>query len=583
MYEDLEKQTITDLAQVNTDTDGYERFFKVEEGDVILDIGAHVGMFSRRHLNKAKHIYAVEPDPMFLKQLEKVDKYNFSVIPVGVAAEDGTSLIQSDGSAHTIGEGDTEIATMSFSNLVAVMGQIDFLKIDCEGAEYDIFTEDNIQWIKDNVKKIAGEFHIHTDKHKELLPFIFYQFELNNIDYILTSIDGVILSRDNVLGNLDYYKEINFFALTQDTIERTPIINLHYVDGCTVDIVAGFSKYNITIVDEDADEIVHTSTIGNKEWTKTNRKYFTNWSVMIEDEEGQTLLIQPFSLKDERVFICLESHSLGDTLAWFPYVEEFRKKHDCKMIVSTYMNNLFVDNYPDIEFVEPGVGVHNIKALYRLGWFHNEEGWDSNKHPANPRELTLQKTASDILGLEFREIKPKLTLPNVQKTNSVTIGMHSTAQAKYWNNPTGWQDVVNYVNSVKHIPYMLGKEGSDYMGNKYPKAAIPVVSTSINAAIAQICRSKVFVGIGSGLSWLAWACNTPVILISGFSEPYTEMSDCIRIGAPEGKCSGCFNVFELDKGDWNWCPVHKGTERQFECTKSITSEEVIEAIKTILN
>jgi hypothetical protein len=52
----------------------------------------------------------------------------------------------------------------------------------------------------------------------------------------------------------------------------------------------------------------------------------------------------------------------------------------------------------------------------------------------------------------------------------------------------------------------------------------------------------------------------------------------IRIKTPQGKCTGCFNTHKLDPGDWNWCPLHKGTERQFECSKSITPEQVIEEI-----
>ena len=45
-------------------------------------------------------------------------------------------------------------------------------------------------------------------------------------------------------------------------------------------------------------------------------------------------------------------------------------------------------------------------------------------------------------------------------------------------------------------------------------------------------------------------------------------------------CNGCYNRFRLDAGDWNWCPDQKGTDRQFECTKSITGKMVIDAIKS---
>jgi len=84
------------------------------------------------------------------------------------------------------------------------------------------------------------------------------------------------------------------------------------------------------------------------------------------------------------------------------------------------------------------------------------------------------------------------------------------------------------------------------------------------------------------LSWLSWAMDTKTVLISGFSYDWAEMQDCIRIGAPEGKCSGCFNRLRLDAGDWNWCPDHKGTNRQFECTKFITGKMVIKELEKFL-
>ena len=94
--------------------------------------------------------------------------------------------------------------------------------------------------------------------------------------------------------------------------------------------------------------------------------------------------------------------------------------------------------------------------------------------------------------------------------------------------------------------------------------------------------SKLFVGIGSGLSWFSWALNVPTILISGFSESYQEMeTDIIRI-INKDVCTGCFAKHIFDKGDWNWCPEHKGTPRQFECSKSITFDMVKPHVEKLL-
>lgn len=62
------------------------------------------------------------------------------------------------------------------------------------------------------------------------------------------------------------------------------------------------------------------------------------------------------------------------------------------------------------------------------------------------------------------------------------------------------------------------------------------------------------------------------------------MNDCIRIFVPDEKniCNGCSNDFKLDPGDWNWCPRHKGTKRQFECRKSITGDQVIKQLENYI-
>ena len=93
-------------------------------------------------------------------------------------------------------------------------------------------------------------------------------------------------------------------------------------------------------------------------------------------------------------------------------------------------------------------------------------------------------------------------------------------------------------------------------------------------------------GIGSGLSWLAWACNTKTVLVSGFSMDWCEFQADVRV-INKDVCHGCWNKPEwgdFDRGDWNWCPKLKGTDRQFECTKQITSDMVIGEInKKLIN
>ena len=366
-------------------------------------------------------------------------------------------------------------------------------------------------------------------------------------------------------------------------LEKNYRVNQHFVVNPFIEIVGeSESKFEITFYDEK-NNIIYNNNLEINSWVKLNREYFTKWRTEIK-ENGDVVYSNILNLENKRVYISFGSKSLGDTLAWMPYCEEFRKKHNCELIVSTFLNSLFVDQYPEIEFVEPGKTVYNIYAQYQLGWFYNEnEEFNQNRHPNDFKIQPLQKTATDILGLDYEEIRPKLNISEVSKKKKVGIGFHSTAQAKYWNNKNGWQEVVDYLNSCGYECMIYSKEGNGYMGNNYPKGAKVYKGGSLQEVINEFATCEFFVGLGSGLSWLAWACELPVVLISGFSEKWAETKlDTYRV-INEDVCHGCFNWDRLDAGDWNWCPKHKGTNRQFECSKQITSEMVINEINKIIN
>ena len=93
-----------------------------------------------------------------------------------------------------------------------------------------------------------------------------------------------------------------------------------------------------------------------------------------------------------------------------------------------------------------------------------------------------------------------------------------------------------------------------------------------------IHHSELYIGVSSGLAWLSWALNKPVTMISGFSSEWTEFSTKINRIINKDVCNSCFNNHKLDAGDWEWCPIHKDTSRQFECTKKISPKIVIESI-----
>lgn len=356
--------------------------------------------------------------------------------------------------------------------------------------------------------------------------------------------------------------------------ENAPKFNINYIDGAFVEITGGEENaaYSISFIDKKDNKVVHSDTIRSNCWVRTSRTYFTDWR--IEIRSGKNVYISDLDFKEKRVYIALDSKSLGDTLAWFPYVEEFRKKHDCKVVVSTFHNNFFRKTYPQLEFIEPGEVAHNIVAKYLIGWFYN-----TNMEPNHPVTVPLQKASSDILGLEYKEIVPDIHFVPKQRPYEekyVAIATASTAGLKYWTGE-GWSQLIKYLKSEGYRVVHISKEGTDLDVEQ-------LQDTSMENTMNVIHHAEFLVGLSSGLSWLAWAMRKKVVMISNFTESDHEFqTNCIRI-TDKSVCHGCWNnpKFTFDKGDWNWCPKHKGTERQFECHKVIKAETVIERIKHLL-
>jgi autotransporter strand-loop-strand O-heptosyltransferase len=361
-------------------------------------------------------------------------------------------------------------------------------------------------------------------------------------------------------------------------------INCHFIDGAFIEILGNEEdkkKYKVKFINKQTNKIEYETDLSINTWARTSKKYFIDWKIEVYID---TLLIYTHEINfdNKSVFIELCSSSLGDTLAWIPAVDIFQKTYGCKVYCSTFLNSLFKEQYNNIEFINPGDAVSPIYAQYKIGWFYDDNSIDLRMHKYDFKKYNLQDTAFQILGLPFSEIKPKIKVPNKVKKRQVCIGIHATARAKYWNNPGAWQTVVDYLNKNKYDVLLITKEHNGWMGSETINGIIDKTGhASLEDRIAQLAESELFIGLGSGLSWLAWATGVNTILISGFSEKYSEFTPTARI-INEKVCHGCFNNIKLDPSDWNWCPIFKGTDNQFLCTKEITPDEVIKSISSIL-
>jgi FkbM family methyltransferase len=170
----------------------YERFFQVEEGDVVFDFGASVGPFTYSIIDtKPKHVFCIEPSFQEFKTLIKnTKKYSVTCINKAIMDENKEYRI---GAVYDSEDNSGIVQGITFKQLIDDynISKIDFIKTDCEGGEYSIFNVDNLIWIKNNVKKISGEFHLgHPELKAKFREFrdvylrVFKNFEIFSYDMV---------------------------------------------------------------------------------------------------------------------------------------------------------------------------------------------------------------------------------------------------------------------------------------------------------------------------------------------------------------------------------------------------------------
>ena len=384
------------------------------------------------------------------------------------------------------------------------------------------------------------------------------------------------------------YKRLQQIDITPK--KKLPRLEVNFADGPYACLRDAEQEYLIDFINQDTGKSEYSVNLQNNHWGKSFHKFFINWDIQVKDKFGEVVTSHKYNAAGKRVYIACGSKSLGDTLAWFPYALEFKKKHKCHVIVSTFWNKFFKNKYSELTFVEPGETVPNIYAMYELGWYYDNDQLNGFKQPYDPKQFTLQQTATNILGLEYQEIIPKMDYQikdRPWKEKYICISPHASAGTKYWQHPTGWQTIINYINNVLgYKVVMISKEKYDaaWETDKLPqkKKFENIIDATgdhpIEDIINIIHHSELYIGVSSGLAWLSWAIHKPVVMISGFSSEWTEFTTKIQRIINKDVCNSCFNNFKLDAGDWDWCPIHKDTSRQFECTKKILPESVIESI-----
>lgn len=134
-------------------------FDDIRKSDIVLDIGANIGAFSLLASKKAKHVYAVEPlYADILRENIRINNINnITVMELGLG--DGTKQ------KVAFGLRQKTIETIPLTKILQITGPCDFLKIDCEGCEWNI----NNSMELNGIRRIEAEIHNFDGKHPHYL------------------------------------------------------------------------------------------------------------------------------------------------------------------------------------------------------------------------------------------------------------------------------------------------------------------------------------------------------------------------------------------------------------------------------
>lgn len=203
IYSHLKKQVAPDIYQITSEiklkirphsTDLFVIFetYDLKEykdnfskKDIVVDIGAHLGAFSTYASRKVKQVISYEPSPQnyaLLSENKKINKLtNIKLNQIAVSGNKGKIKLSLDpgnfgGNSIYGSQKSIQVNTIPLTQVIKDnhLSHIDFLKIDTEGAEYDILLKTPKKYL-DVIKKIHLEYHDnlpHNHNFKQLVVFL---------------------------------------------------------------------------------------------------------------------------------------------------------------------------------------------------------------------------------------------------------------------------------------------------------------------------------------------------------------------------------------------------------------------------
>ena len=330
----------------------------------------------------------------------------------------------------------------------------------------------------------------------------------------------------------------------------------------------------VIFFDEDAERVTLISM----------EKFYIEWEIALW-LDGEPVFYHQFDPRGQKVHFIFAQPTIGDNIAMLPYAEEFRRAFDCEVSYKVFdiFNDIVEKYYPKLR-PSKILPKDTYACLYLAGWMNLPLATT-----ADWRTMSIERFGQAILNTPKIRQPSKIiytpTKPRSIKEKYVCIGIQASYTPKCWLNSDGWDQVVDYLKSLGYRVLCIDRDRkcTNYDLTVEMPEGVEDLSGDYNLIdrINQLAYADFFIGMSSGLAWLAWAVDVPVVMISGITEYWHESAEFYRVTNPN-VCHGCFNSLAVDPLKILDCPKYKGTERMYECSKNISARQVIDAIDCLI-
>lgn len=355
-------------------------------------------------------------------------------------------------------------------------------------------------------------------------------------------------------------------------------------------------KLKYTVTDMSGKRGVFRGELDRDEnlWTvgRVNYKMYVPWRVELETEDGEKL-VHDLDLTGKPVLIDLSKGALGDSVAWMPAAAEFHRKWGGMTWVCLRKEwcCLYRGVYPELMIITPDeaneIKAQDTYARYTVAvcGYEVSEFYEC----VDFRRNNLLLHADMILGVDSGGKPPKIGLPftphwHGNDSREIYIATRASRKCKEWNNPGGWDRLVKELTDRGFRVICIDADNQNLPFRTIDRTG----KTALINRAEDLKGARLFIGLPSGLSWLAWACGVPVVLISGFTDVvrpeaerlrYPEFDTPWRVSAPEGCCRNCWmDCDQRETKRFDGCYWHKNNE----CTREITPEMVLREVDKAL-